>query len=297
VRAIFRRAAFVVAPAVLIAGALGALYGTADARTGTPAVHAGARGQTEARGQQSQQCRSTSAVQPSCSFATEIQLPLAVSISAQASPSEGQDATVAWTVSCSVNGGKASNSSGTHTGAVPYRISLKLPSSENGDCTVNANLTMNRTGNLTGVLAYTVGQQVELQQPTSDPKQGAPLFYFMCMRDASQGHTTGAHAIISNCSYVYMSAWTYNGKSLVHGGLCLTDPHGGWVGTKLALEKCTGAANQTWTYNGGGQAYGPFTLKSPHLCLDDPKYTKVVNTPLTVYSCRNTPDEYWSLSS
>jgi hypothetical protein len=270
---------------------------TSNARAEIPAGRADLSSHAEARGSQTQQCRSTSSARPSCSFGTELQLPLTVSINADASPSVGQTATVSYQVACSVNGGKAANSSGTRSGRVPFHLQLKLPSSEDGDCTVNANVSLAGSGGLTGVLTYLVGQQVQLQQPTVDPKQGAPLFYFMCMHDASQGHTIGAHALIGNCSPRYVSAWVYNGKTLAHGGLCLTDPHGGWVGTKLVLSKCTGKGNQVWTFQGGGAANGPFVLKSPHLCLDDPKYSKAANTPLTVYSCKNTPDELWSLSA
>jgi hypothetical protein len=284
VRVGFRRAALAAASAVLIAGTVvSVLTGTADAR---PASQASAHTQT-------QQCQSQSSAQASCSFATEIDLPLAVSISAQASPESGQDATVTWTVSCSVNGGTASNSSGSHTGATPFTTSLALPKSENGDCTVNATTTLSGNGNLTAVLTYALGVQMQVSVPTGDQLEGAPLATFMCMIDAKQGHNPGAQAVLGNCSYVYVSAWTYNGKTLVHGGLCLTDPRGGWIRTKVVLSKCTGAADQTWTYHDSG----PFTLKSPHLCLDDPKYTKVRNTPMIVFSCNGTPEQQWTLSA
>lgn len=278
----FRRAALAVAPAVLIAGALSASAGTADA--GTAIAH----------GQQTQQCQSLSSSQPSCGFATEIDLPLAVTISAQASPASGQNATVTWTVSCSVSGGAAASSSGTHTGATPFRTSLHLPKSESGDCTVNATTRLSGSGaSLTAVLAYTLGVQMQVSVPTGDRLEGAPLATFMCMVDSRQGHNPGADAVLGNCSYVYVSAWTYNGKTLVHGGLCLTDPRGGRIRTKLVLDRCTGAADQTWTYHENG----PFVLKSPHLCLDDPKYTKVRNTPMIVFNCNGTPEQQWNLSS
>ena len=289
----FRRAALVVAPVVLIAGAVYALTGTADARTGTPAD---AHSQADARGQQTQQCMSNSSAQASCGFATEMQLPLAVSVTA-ASTESGQNATVSWTVSCSVNGGSAASSSGSRSGATPFHAQLSLPKSESGDCTVNATSRLNGEGALTATLAYTLGAQVQISVPTGDTKAGAPLAFFMCMRDAKQGRTVGAHAILGSCSSIYVSAWTYNGKTLVHGGLCLTDPHRGWVGTNLLLEKCSGTTNQTWTYQEGNSSAGRFVLKYPRLCLDDPKYTKVVNSPIRVYACNGGPDELWALSA
>jgi hypothetical protein len=283
-----RWVALVVGAAALVAVALSVLTG---------AAHAGPASQSTARSQQTQQCQSTTTNQASCSFATEIQLPLSVSVSAQASPASGQDATVAWTVSCSVSGGSAASSSGTHTAATPFQTAITLPKSESGDCTVNATTTLNGSGSLTAVLSYSLGTQVQLQVPTAHPTGDEPLFYFMCMRDSKQSHAAGAQAVLGNCSSVYTGAWTYNGSTLVHGGLCLTDPRGGWIRTKLVLDKCTGAADQTWTYHPGQGQGGPFSLKAPRLCLDDPKYTKVINTPLTVYSCNGGPDEDWGLSA
>jgi hypothetical protein len=296
----FRRAALAVAPVVLIAGGLSVFTATADARTPNPASaartasHADTRSvhaQADARGQQTQQCSSTSSP-ASCGFATEIYLPLAISVTAQASPSSGQSSTVTWTVSCSVNGGSAASSTGSRSGTVPFQVALTLPKSENGDCTVNATTTLHGSGSLTAVLAYTLGAQMMVSLPTSDPTVSGPLAFYMCMVDSKQGHNVGAEVVLQACSYLYVSAWTYNGTTLSHGGLCLTDPHGGRMRTKLVLDKCEGAADQTWTYHVGG----PFVLKSPHLCLDDPKYTKVKNTPLIVYTCNGGPDELWSLS-
>jgi hypothetical protein len=295
----FRRVALAVTPAVLVVGALGVVAGTADARTASPAAsHAPAdvSGHAEARDQDSQQCQSSSSP-ATCSFATGFQLPYAVSITAQTSPETGQNATINWTLSCSVNGGATATSSSIDTGKTPFKDQLKLPKSESGDCTVNASTTVAGGGSLTAVLAYTFGVQVTISVPTGDTKAGAPLAFFMCMRDAKESHATGAGAVLGTCAYQYVSAWTYNGKTLVHGGLCLTDPHGGWVRTKLLLEKCTGASDQTWALKAGPQTTGSFVLKSPHLCLDDPKYTKVINTPLTVYSCNGGPDEQWALSA
>jgi hypothetical protein len=283
-----RWVALAVAPVVLVAAAIGVVTGTADAHTASQSI---------ARSQESQQCQSRAASQASCSFATEIQLPLSVSVSAQASPANGQDATVAWTVSCSVSGGSLASSSGTHTAATPFQTAISLPRSESGDCTVNVTTTVNGSGSLTAVLTYRLGVQVQLQVPTSHPVGDQPLFYFMCMRDSKQSHASGAQVVLGNCSSVYMGAWTYNGSTLVHGGLCLTDPRGGRTGTKLVLDKCTGAADQNWTYHPGQGQGGPFSLKSPRLCLHDPNYTKVINTPLTVYGCDGGPDEDWGLSA
>ncbi|HEY1623732.1 MAG TPA: RICIN domain-containing protein [Streptosporangiaceae bacterium] len=277
------------APAALIAGTVYALSGTADARTSSGTI---------ARSTESQQCGSHAASQPSCNFAVDIQLPLSVSVAAKGSPETGQNATVSWTVSCSVNGGSISTRTGSHTGKTPYSVRLTMPSSESGDCSVNTTTTLQGIGSLAAVLTYSVAEKVMVTVPTGDMNEGAPLAFFMCLRDAKQSHAPGARAVLGSCNSVYMGAWTYNGKTLVHGGLCLTDPHGGGNRTKLLLEKCAGAADQTWTHRvGAGQSDGPFVLKSPHLCLDDPKYTKVINTPLTVYSCNGGPDEAWTLSS
>jgi hypothetical protein len=284
----YRRAAIAVVPALLIAGAISALSGTADARTADSSL---------ARGQQTQQCQSSSSAHASCSFATELQLPLAIAVTAQANPASGQEATVSWTVSCSVNGGSTSSSTGTRTGATPFHVQLTLPNSESGDCTVNATTALAGSGKVTGILTYTLGEQVMIAINVTPTTLSGALFKWMCLTDAKQGRVHGAAAVLGNCSSIYVGAWTYNGKTLAHGGLCLTDPHGGWVGTKLVLEPCTGAADQTWKYTGAGQGSGPFVLKSPHLCLQDPKDTQHVGTPLSILSCNGGSNEAWTLSS
>jgi hypothetical protein len=284
----YRRAAIAVVPALLVAGAISALTGTADARTADSSL---------ARGQQTQQCQSSSSARPSCGFATELQLPLAIAVTAEASPENGQNATVSWTVSCSVNGGSPTSSSGTKTGPSPFRAQLTLPKSEDGDCTVNATATLDGSGELTGILTYTLGEQVMIAVNITPTVASGSLFKWLCLTDAKQGRVHGAKAVLANCTSIYVDAWTYNGKTLVHGGLCLTDPHNGWVGTALVLEPCAGSANQTWTYTGAGQGSGPFVLKSPRLCLDDPKDTQHLGTPLSIYSCNGAPNEAWTLSS
>lgn|GEM_PF-6100542 len=284
---IFRRAAFFVVPAALIAGTVAAFSGTAQARPASPDV---------ALSQQTQECQSTNSGQPSCNISATIQLPMWASVTAQATQGGG-NATVTWSVSCTVNGGSPASSSGSRSGATPFHYQLTLPKSESGNCSVSATTSLSGGSGLTAVLTYAVGEQVMVTVPTDNHNAGAPLAFYLCMRDAKQSHAPGAKAILGSCSSIYTSAWTYNGKTLVHGGLCLTDPHGGWVGTRLLLEKCTGAADQTWAHPGGGLMGAPFVLKSPHLCLDDPKYTKVLNTQLSVYSCNGGPDEQWTLSS
>jgi hypothetical protein len=247
-------------------------------------------------GQQSQQCQSSSAAQPSCRFDSEIELPLTVAISAQANPENGQDATVSWSIDCTVNGASPANSTGSYTAATPLNTALTLPKSESGDCTVNASVAASGFGQVSATLTYTPGVQVMVLVPTHNTLPGAPLATFMCMTDAKQGHATGAAVVLGGCSYVYVGAWTYNGKYLEHGGLCLTDPRNGWIRTKLVLDRCTGAADQTWTYNTGGQSSGPLALKSNGLCLDDPKYSERVGTQMIVFSCNGTPEQAWTFS-
>jgi hypothetical protein len=248
-------------------------------------------------GQQSQQCQSSSSAQPSCRFDSEIELPLTVTISAQANPENGQSATVTWSIDCTVNGASPASSNGSYTAATPLHTTLTLPKSESGDCTVDAGITASGFGQVTGTLTYTPGVQVMMSVPTHDTNAGAPMATFMCMTDAKQGHTPGAAVVLSGCSYLYVGAWTYNGEYLEHGGLCLTDPRNGWIRTKLTLDRCTGAADQTWTYHAGGQSSAPLSLKSNGLCLDDPKYSEQVGTQMIVFSCNGTPEQAWAFSS
>jgi Ricin-type beta-trefoil lectin domain len=270
---------------VLLAGVACVIPATAGAST------------AEVRGQQlSEQCQSNaSPSQRPCSFATEVQLPLALSVSAGAIPENGQRATVTWKTSCSVNGLSYASAAGSASGATPFHTALTLPKSESGDCTINASVTLDSTGTLTATLNYTLGHQVMLSVPTDETNADSSLASFMCLTDSHQGRAVGAAVVLNNCNSVYVSAWTYSSDRLTHGGLCLTDPRDGWIRTKLVLEPCTGAADQTWTFH-DGQEGGPFTLKSNGLCLDDPKYSQRVGTQLIVFSCNKTDEQIWALS-
>jgi hypothetical protein len=281
---------------VLIAGAvaINALSGTARAGTGRVTTVASV---SSVGGQQSQQCRSVSAHQPSCSFAAEIQMPLSVSVAAGAAPEQGQQATIGWTVSCSVNGGPAKSTSGGKTAQTPFSDQLTLPKSEGGDCTVNSSVTLNGSGNLTGYLNYTLAVQVEVSVPTNIIRAGAPLAMYMCMTDSGDSTKAGTRALLEGCTAVYAGGWTYNGKLIGHRGMCLTDPHNGGVRTGLVLERCTGAADQSWSYTGGSDPELKLKAYSGRLCLDDPKYSTKDGTPLIVYTCNGGPDEEWVFSS
>jgi hypothetical protein len=284
----FRRAAIIAAPAVLLAGAIGLVTSTAQAGSTSTSV---ARTQT-------QQCSTAQKSRPACSFDEQIQLPLSMQVTAAASPAEGQQATVSWQISCSVNGNDSKTSSGNSVKTTPFHLTLALPKSENGGCTVDANISLSGTASLKANLVYSTGTQVAVWIPTGDTRPGAPLATLMCMDDASYGGAPGAEAVLESCSYIYASAWTYSGDHLIHHGLCLTDPGNGGSGTKMRLERCTRSADQKWLAIRGKKG-NPSLQLAAHggaYCLDDPKLSGRTGTALTVYGCNGSNEQFWSFS-
>jgi hypothetical protein len=284
----FRRVAFIAAPAVLLAGAIGLVTGTAQAGSASTSV---ARTQT-------QQCHTAQKSRPACSFDEQLQLPLSIEITASATPSEGQQATISWDISCSVNGNDSKTSSGNSVKTTPFHLTLGLPKSESGGCTVDANVTLSGSASLTANLVYSTGTQVAVWIPTGDTRPGAPLATLMCMDDASYSAAPGAEAVLESCDSIYASAWTYSGSHLTHHGLCLTDPGNGGGGTRLRLERCTGSADQKWTVIRGKKGNPSLRLaaRGGSLCLDDPKLSGRTGTPLAVYGCNGSNEQFWSFS-
>jgi len=285
----FWRAAVVVAPAVLLAGAIGLVTGTAQAGTASAGV---ARTQT-------QLCQTVQKTGAACAFDEQIQMPLSMAVTGAARPEEGQQATVSWEISCSVNGNDSKTSSGNKVATTPFHLTLALPKSESGGCTVNASITLSGTASLAADLVYSTGVQVAVWIPTGDTRPGAPLATLMCMDDASYGGAPGAEALLESCSPIYASAWIYTSKHLIHHNLCLTDPRNGGIRTKVVLERCTGSADQTWSVIRGSKG-NPSLQLAAHggsFCLDDPKYSYRTGTALIVYTCNGGPGQFWTISS
>lgn len=281
-----RRSAVAVASVVLLAASLTSVLvsGSAQARPASA---------TAASRFQAQQCSSRPGGSASCSFAEDLTLPMSVSVTADASP-EGAGSSVSWTISCSVNGGKAANSSGTASGVTPFSTPLSLPKSSGGSCTLNAIVTLTGSGSLTATLNYSLAHQVNIWVPSGETAPGAPLAFLDCV--IASGNNIGSKAVLGNCDDYYDTAWVPSGNRLIHHGLCLTDPRNGGIRTQLALEKCTGASDQIWSFGKDSAGYPQVVVRGNRMCLDDPKYTERNGTPLIVYSCNGNDEQRWSLS-
>jgi ricin-type beta-trefoil lectin protein len=283
----FRHVAIAAAPVVLLAAALTGLALTSTAQAQPASGSA-------ARHFDGLQCQSRSGGHASCGFAQQVTLPMSVSVTASASP-EGADASVSWTISCSVNGGNAASTSGDKTAATPFTTALALPKSSSGGCTVNATISLQGTANLTAGLNYSVANQVTIWVPSGNTRPGAPLANLKCVTAAR--NSAGSKAVLGDCPATYATAWVHSGNKLIHHNLCLTDPHDGGGWTKLVLERCTGASDQAWTFTKGRQGYPEVVLKSNgSLCLDDTNYTEKNGTPLIVLGCNSSDAQRWSIS-
>ena len=286
-----RRPALAVAPAVILAAALAGTALASAVFTGT--AQARPAGTAAASRLQGLQCQSRPGGSPSCSFAEQITLPMSVSVTADATP-EGADATVSWTISCSVNGGNTATSTGTRTAVTPFTAPLGLPKSSSGACSVNASITLGGSGNLTASLNYSLAHQVSIWVPSHNTSPGAPLAFLECVN--ASANKAGAKAVLGTCSPDYATAWVPSGNRLIHHGMCLTDPRNGGIRSQLVLEKCTGAADQSWSFTKGRAGYPQVVLRANRMCLDDPHYTETNGTPLNIYSCNGGEAERWSLS-
>ena len=286
----YRLAAAAMAAAALVAGVIVSVSVSGTARAGMGDASPAAASAAVAGTTSTQQCTG----HPVCQFAEEIKMPLAIAITA-ASSGAGQHATVAWTVSCQGGGAGLKSSAGSTAGATPLHVKLALPKSEGADCTLNATITLTGSGSVTGALVYTQGVQVMTSVPTGDRRPGAPLATFKCLTDYRDSHKSGAKLIRGDCSYTNASTWTFDGKHLLHSGMCLTDPRNGGSRTKVVLSKCTksAAADQTWSYRSGGQLV--LRAHSGHLCLDDPKPSLSTGTPIIVFSCNGGATQQWTI--
>lgn len=284
-----RRSAVAAASVVLLAASLTTVLMTGSAQ----ARPASARASAAASRFQAQQCSSRPGGSPSCSFAEDLQLPMSVSVTADAAP-EGANASVSWTISCSVNGSSAVSSSGSKSGVTPFSTPLGLPKASAGSCTLNATVTLTGSGSLTATLNYSLAHQVTIWVPSGDTAPGAPLAFLKCV--TASGNKAGSKAVLGDCAAYYDTAWVPSGNRLIHHGLCLTDPRDGGIRTQLVLERCTGASDQTWSFGKDRAGYPQVVVKGNRMCLDDPKYTERDGTPLIVYSCNGNQEQRWSLS-
>jgi hypothetical protein len=287
-----RRVAMITAPVVLLTSAIAmAVAFTGSARAGT-AVNSAATEATPAA-----TCTGQAAGQSSCTLNQDIQMPVKINIWTDASPEQGQQATVSWTLQC-VGTGNGANASGHKTATVPFRTTLGIPQSGGSDCQMNATISLSGGGIVTAGLYPTLGTQVMISLPTGQSAPGAPLAYYKCMTDKFNSSRAGAEVVMGGCGTIFANTWNFDGSHFTHGGLCLTDPSDGGSGTWLRLERCTGKADQAWTYR--PQHGTDYDEIAPHshnnLCVNDNKLSQRNGAPLSLSTCNNGAPQNWTLS-
>lgn len=291
-----RRAAVAV---VLLAAAIAAIAAFAgSARAGTGASRTAVVKTVAAAATPAATCQGRSGGVSSCSISQEILMPLKINVWTDASPEQGQQATVSWSLSCTGNGG-ATNTSGHTTGTVPFRTRVKVPQSGGADCMFSSSISLSGGGIVNAGLYPTLGNQVMISLPTGDTAPGAPLAYYKCMTDKYNSGKQGAQVVLGGCGSIYANTWYYDGTHFYHGGLCLTDPYNGGSGTRLILSRCNGSADQAWTYRPQrGTDYDEIVLhaRGGHLCVDDPRRAQANGTRLAIFTCGGGPTQGWTIS-
>lgn len=261
---------------------------------------------------------STSA--PSCSLdISDVTAPVSGSIQLLMTNDNTNDPagyTVSWTSQCS-------NSNGTSLGSWHDTVSNTLSGDVGEDsvavtsptgaysCTVQANLTATLTDSdtLYMVLTYvelTPAPTVASSSPSSSPSPSPSPSPSQaqtgriadragkCVDDSGNSRNKRAKAVVWTCASTDQAQrWTYSGSELHHNGLCLNAKGNAANGSAVILWTCDGSPAEIWTHTRGGS----IELKAHgwSLCLTDPGNTTRNGTQLVVSSCRNTPDQHWSM--
>jgi hypothetical protein len=235
-----------------------------------------------------------SGAQASCTDTHTITTPDTVTVGATASPN--QDATVAWTATCTL-GSQTGTTSGGSDSKTPVTDGVTLPFSDPDSCKVSATVTLSGTGSLSVAMTYTTPSEAS-PSPSASPTP-PPAVHLVrgyrgkCLDDAGNSSADRAKIQIWTCNGTDQAqSWTYRGGELIHNGKCLNDQRAGGSGTKTILYSCNGGANEIWTH----RANGEFVLKARggRLCLDDPAYSTRNGTQLIVYTCSGSANQRWS---
>lgn len=103
-----------------------------------------------------------------------------------------------------------------------------------------------------------------------------------------------AKAVIWTChSTDAAQQWTCSGGELRHNGLCLNAKGNAANGSKVILWTCDGSPAEIWAHTRGNSI--ELEAHGWSLCLTDPENATRNGTQLVVSSCRNTPDQHWSM--
>ena len=237
---------------------------------------------------------SASGAKATCTETQTIGTPAAITVSAKLTAGNAQDATVAWSATCTLAGQSAKVTGGS-TSMTPVSDNLFLPFTDPDSCTVSATVTLSGTGSVLLSLTYapaTTATPTPTPTPTNLPYHMFKGSIGKCMDAAGNGGALRTKIIIWTCNPQDQAQYfTYNNGVLTHKGLCVNDQHAGGNGSKVILYTCNGASNETWTH----LANGELVLKANggKLCLDDPAYSTRNGTQLDVWSCKDSSNQRW----
>jgi hypothetical protein len=240
---------------------------------------------------------STSTAKATCTETRSINNPASVTDTVKVTNGSNQDATTAWTATCTL-GSDTEQTKGGSTSMTPITEALTLPLSNPDSCTVSVTATLSGTGSMLLALTYTPAVAASPSpSPTPSPVPSGPVriykgFGGKCLDDAGNSSANRAKVQIWTCnSHDRAQGWVYSGGELIHNGMCANDQRSGGNGSKVILYTCNGAANEIWTH----RANGEFVLKANggNYCLDDPASSTHNGTQLIVWTCKAAANQRW----
>jgi hypothetical protein len=259
---------------------------------------------------------STSA--PSCSLdIPDVAAPVPGSIQLLMTNEDTNDTagyTVSWTSQCNNSNGTSLGSwhdtaSNTLSGdVVEDSVDVTSPTGAYS-CSVQANLTATLTASDTLYMVLNYVEQSPAPTAASSSPSSSPSpspspspahagriadLAGKCADDSGNSRSKRAKAVIWTChSTDAAQQWTYSGGELRHNGLCLNAKGNAANGSMVILWTCDGSPAEIWAHTKGGS----IELKAHawSLCLTDPENATRNGTQLVVSSCRNKPDQNWSM--
>jgi Ricin-type beta-trefoil lectin domain len=238
---------------------------------------------------------SASGVKATCTEQQTITDPAAISVSAKLTAGDAQDATIAWSATCTLSGSSAKVTGGS-TSETPVADNLILPFTDPDSCVVSATVTLSGTGSVLLSLTY-----APAAAPSPTPTTSiAPTYMFhgfdgKCLDASGNGSANRTRIIIWTCNPRDAAQYfTYSAGVLGHNGKCVNDQRAGGNGSHAILYTCNGASNEIWTHRPNGELV--LQANGGKLCLDDPAYSTRSGTQLIVWSCKDSSNQRWSQS-
>ena len=233
-----------------------------------------------------------------------ITAPTAITVDVNASVNG--EATVAWTVTCTL-ADTTLYTTGSTMAETPAQVALTpLPTTAAGQCSVSASISLptdDSSNALIGELTYTPAVSPSSSpspSPSPSPSHRATVAGYhqwlgydgKCLDDPRNSSALRARVQIWTCgSSDKAEYWDYTRGELTIHGLCLNDQHWGASGSHAILFTCDGAANEIWSE----LANGEFKLRAHggKYCLTDPAYSTRKGTQLIISACRDSSNQRW----